>query len=195
LAKTLPRKLPLEVAKKTLKDGAADYALATGKTMGVEGLTETAQQALERLQAGLTMDDAEARDEYLQSFIGGAVLGGVLAPPGRYLERRGIQTAVDKREAEISAEEQRRQQLIADQEEARKGLGEADAPLLTAEEATMEGDLLGPASLIGEQAKIQREEAAAAEEAATTERAQELQTTYRAHHQCYGGPCSRYWHG
>jgi nitroreductase len=178
VGKDLTEEAALEVAKKTLKDGAADYALATGKTMGVEGLTETAQQALERLQAGLTMDDAEARDEYLQSFIGGAVLGGVLAPPGRYLERRGIQTAVDKREAEISAEEQRRQQLIADQEEARKGLGEADAPLLTAEEATMEGDLLGPASLIGEQAKIQREEAAAAEEAATAERAQELQTTY-----------------
>jgi hypothetical protein len=179
VGKDLTEEAALEVAKKTLKDGAADYALATGKTMGVEGLTETAQQALERLQAGLTMDDAEARDEYLQSFIGGAVLGGVLAPPGRYLERRGIQTAVDKREAEISAEEQRRQQLIADQEEARKGLGEADAPLLTAEEATMEGDLLGPASLIGEQAKIQREEAAAAEEATTAERAQELQTTYQ----------------
>jgi nitroreductase len=178
VGKDLTEEAALEVAKKTLKDGAADYALATGKTMGVEGLTETAQQALERLQAGLTMDDAEARDEYLQSFIGGAVLGGVLAPPGRYLERRGIQTAVDKREAEISAEEQRRQQLIADQEEARKGLGEADAPLLTAEEATMEGELLGPASLIGEQAKIQREEAAAAEEATTAERAQELQTTY-----------------
>jgi nitroreductase len=179
VGKDLTEEAALEVAKKTLKDGAADYALATGRTMGVEGLTETAQQALERLQAGLTMDDAEARDEYLQSFIGGAVLGGVLAPPGRYLERRGIQTAVEKREAEISAEEQRRQQLIADQEEARKVAEEAGAPLLTAEEATMEGDLLGPASLIGEQAKIQREEAAAAEEATTAERAQELQTTYQ----------------
>ena len=178
VGKDLTEEAALEVAKKTLKDGAADYALATGRTMGVEGLTETAQQALERLQAGLTMDDAEARDEYLQSFIGGAVLWGVLAPPGRYLERRGIQTAVDKREAEISAEEQRRQQLIADQEESRKVAEEAGAPLLTAEEATMQGELLGPASLIGEQAKIQREEAAAAEEATTAERAQELQTTY-----------------
>jgi nitroreductase len=173
VGKDLTEEAALEVAKKTLKDGAADYALATGKTMGVEGLTETAQQALERLQAGLTMDDAEARDEYLQSFIGGAVLGGVLAPPGRYLERRGIQTAVDKREAEISAEEQRRQQLIADQEEARKGLGEADAPLLTAEEATMEGDLLGPVSMLD-----QRREEVEAEKTATAERAQELQTTY-----------------
>jgi hypothetical protein len=128
VGKDLTEEAALEVAKKTLKDGAADYALATGRTMGVEGLTETAQQALERLQAGLTMDDAEARDEYLQSFIGGAVLGGVLAPPGRYLERRGIQTAVEKREAEISAEEQRRQQLIADQEESRKVAEEAGAP-------------------------------------------------------------------
>jgi nitroreductase len=179
VGKDLTEEAALEVAKKTLKDGAADYALTTGRTMGVEGLTETAQQALERLQAGLTMGDEAARDEYFQSFIGGAVLGGVLAPPGRYLERRGIQTAVEKREAEITAEERRLAEEAAAEEEIRKGLGEADAPLLTAEEATMQGDLLGPVSLIGEQAKIQREEAAAAEEAAKAERAQELQTTYQ----------------
>jgi GNAT superfamily N-acetyltransferase len=82
------------IASKNLKDVAADYTLATGKTMTVEGLTEAAQQSLERLQAGLTMTDQSARDEYLESFIGGAVLGGVLAPPGRYLERRAAQKEV-----------------------------------------------------------------------------------------------------
>ncbi len=174
VGKDLTEEAALEVAKKTLKDGAADYALATGRTMGVEGLTETAQQALERLQAGLTMSDEDARDEYFESFIGGAVLGGVLAPPGRYLERRGIQTAVEKREAEITAEEQRRQQLIADQEESRKVAEEAGAPLLTGEEATMQGDLLGPVSMLG-----QRQEEVEAEETAKAERAQELQTTYQ----------------
>jgi hypothetical protein len=40
------------------------------------------------------MTDEAARDEYLESFVGGAVLGGVLAPPGRYLERRAAQKEV-----------------------------------------------------------------------------------------------------
>ena len=165
--KDLTEEAALEVAKKTLKDGAADYALATGKTMGVEGLTETAQQALERMQAGRAMGDEAARDEYLESFIGGAVLGGVLAPPGRYLERRGIQADVEKREGEIAAEAQRI-------EESRKAAAEAGAPLLTEEEATMQGELLGPVSMLD-----QRRAEVEAEEAATAERAQELQTAYQ----------------
>jgi hypothetical protein len=91
VGKDLSEEAARRIASKNLKDVAADYALATGKTMTVEGLTEAAQQSLERLQAGLTMTDEAARDEYLESFIGGAVLGGVLAPPGRYLERRSAQ--------------------------------------------------------------------------------------------------------
>jgi GNAT superfamily N-acetyltransferase len=92
--KDLSEEAARRIASKNLKDVAADYALATGKTMTVEGLTEAVQQSLERLQAGLTMTDEAARDEYLESFIGGAVLGGVLAPPGRYLERRAAQKEV-----------------------------------------------------------------------------------------------------
>jgi DNA-binding protein H-NS len=94
VGKDLSEEAARRIASKNLKDVAADYALATGKTMTVEGLTEAAQQSLERLQAGLTMTDEGARDEYLESFIGGAVLGGVLAPPGRYLERRAAQKEV-----------------------------------------------------------------------------------------------------
>jgi hypothetical protein len=94
VGKDLSEEAARRIASKNLKDVAADYALATGKTMTVEGLTEAAQQSLERLQAGLTMTDEAARDEYLESFVGGAVLGGVLAPPGRYLERRAAQKEV-----------------------------------------------------------------------------------------------------
>jgi hypothetical protein len=94
VGKDLSEEAARRIASKNLKDVAADYALVTGKTMTVEGLTEAAQQSLERLQAGLTMTDEAARDEYLESFIGGAVLGGVLAPPGRYLERRAAQKEV-----------------------------------------------------------------------------------------------------
>lgn len=177
--KELTEEAAQKIASKALKDVGADYALATGRTMTVEGLTETAQQVLERMQAGLELGDQEARDEYFESFVGGAVLGGVLAPPGRYLERRGLIKEREQKEAARVDEERRLAEEAAAEEEIRKGLGEADAPLLTAEEATMQGELLGPVSLIGEQAKIQREEAAAAEEAAKAERAQELQTTYQ----------------
>jgi len=68
-----------------------DYALATGKVMGAEGLTEASQQVFERLQAGLSLTDEEARQEYFDNFIGGAVLGGAIAPVGRFAERSGIQ--------------------------------------------------------------------------------------------------------
>jgi hypothetical protein len=68
-----------------------DYALSTGKVMGAEGLTEASQQVFERLQAGLQLTDEEARQEYFDNFLGGAVLGGVLAPAGRFAERSGIQ--------------------------------------------------------------------------------------------------------
>lgn len=60
--------------------------------MGAEGITESAQQVLERMQAGLNLTDEKARDEYFQSLIGGAVLGGALSPAGRFVERSGERT-------------------------------------------------------------------------------------------------------
>ena len=76
-----------EVAKKNLLATAGSYAKATGKAAGVEGATEAAQQVLERLQAGLNIADEEARREYFESFVGGAVLGGAFAIPGKAFER------------------------------------------------------------------------------------------------------------
>lgn len=131
-----------QIANKSIKDAAADYALTTGKVMGVEGLTETSQQVLERMQAGLDLTDAEARDEYFESFVGGAVLGGVLAPPGRYLERRGIIAEEEKKEREAKAEAARAkkaEEMAAEQQEIAAG---AQAPLLSAEEA-VSGDVAG----------------------------------------------------
>jgi hypothetical protein len=72
-----------DLANEALKKTAADYLMATGKTMGVEGLTEASQQVFERMQAGLSITDPSARAEYWDNFIGGAVLGGILAPAGR----------------------------------------------------------------------------------------------------------------
>lgn len=79
---TLSGKEAQEVAKRGLLGSVA-------KTAGTEGLTEAGQQVLERLQAGLNITDKDARDEYFQSFLGGAILGGAIAVPGHAIERMG----------------------------------------------------------------------------------------------------------
>lgn len=107
---TIAKKIAEQGAKEVLKD----YALATGKAMGTEGLTEVGQQVLERMQAGLSLTDEKARDEYIDNLIGGVVLGGVLSPAGRYAERRGeakkeeaeaFKKAVEDRAKETAARE------------------------------------------------------------------------------------------
>ena len=103
------------IAQQSVKEVAKDYALATGKAMGTEGLTEVGQQALERLQASLSLTDEKARDEYLESLIGGAVLGGVLSPAGRYVER-GRQAK--KEEADTLAAAMKQREADAKQREA-----------------------------------------------------------------------------
>ena len=107
------------IAEQSLGRAAADYTAKTGMAMGREGLTETAQQVLERLQAGLSITDPEARKEYVDSFIGGAALAGAGAPIGRYTERSAAKTqaeqadaadkkALAKQNAEAQKEEQAR---------------------------------------------------------------------------------------
>jgi hypothetical protein len=107
-----------KIAEQGIKETLKDYGAATVKTMGVEGITEAGQQVLERLQAGLNLTDEKARDEYLESFIGGAVLGGALAPVGRRIER-GSEAGAQQKEAALekraAAEEaQRAAKLAAD---------------------------------------------------------------------------------
>lgn len=112
------------IAKQTLGRAAADYAAKTGVAMGREGLTETAQQVLERVQAGLDIADPEARKEYIDSFIGGAALAGVGAPAGRYIERSAAKTQAGEaqqariREKRIADEAVAKEEAAA--EEARK---------------------------------------------------------------------------
>jgi hypothetical protein len=89
-----------DLAKEGIKKTAADYLMATGKTMGTEGLTEAGQQVFERMQAGLNLTDPAARAEYFDNFLGGAVLGGILAPAGRYVERGQEQGQFDKNQRE-----------------------------------------------------------------------------------------------
>lgn len=76
-----------EVAKKGIAATAGEYALSGAKIAGIEGGTEAAQQFFERLQAGLNISDEEARKEYFESFVGGAVLGGTIGVGGRAFDK------------------------------------------------------------------------------------------------------------
>lgn len=100
-----------ELAKKIAEQGmlrtTAAYGAGSAKLAGIEGATEVGQQFLERLQAGLNISDQQARDEYFDSFIGGAVLGGTLAVPGTYLER-----GATVRQGSQMEQEQRRQAML-----------------------------------------------------------------------------------
>ena len=91
------------IASQTLGKAAMDYTAKTGLAMGREGLTETVQQVLERVQAGLAIDDPEARKEYIDSFIGGSVLAGAGAPIGRAFERSGAKAQVREADAQEQA--------------------------------------------------------------------------------------------
>jgi len=122
--KEVPEAVAKKIAEQGLKDTLKDYGASTVKTMSVEGLTETGQQVLERMQAGLNLTDPKARDEYLESFIGGAVLGGAIAPVGRRFER-GSEASAQDREALVAkraaaAEQQKIAGEAAAKEEAFK---------------------------------------------------------------------------
>ena len=122
----LAPKAAADAAKEGLRKVAADYTLSTGKAMTAEGLTEAGQQVFERLQAGLSLTDPEARKEYLDNFIGGAVLGGVVAPAGRYMERGREQAQVEQTqqaEAAQAATVQQQQEATAAQQ---KQIADAD---------------------------------------------------------------------
>lgn len=108
------------IAKQTLGRAAADYAAKTGVAMGREGLTETAQQVMERVQAGLEIADPEARKEYIDSFIGGAALAGVGAPAGRYIERSAAKTQAGEAQQARIREQRTADEAVAKEEAAAK---------------------------------------------------------------------------
>jgi hypothetical protein len=118
-------KVAANYAKEALKKTAADYALSTGKTMSIEGLTEAGQQVFERMQAGLSINDPAARQEYFDNFVGGAVLGGVIAPVGRRVERGQEQGRFDAQQREVqrtqaAADAQAKAQVAAEKEAYRQ---------------------------------------------------------------------------
>lgn len=127
-----------QIAKQSAKQIAAEYAKATGRAMTAEGLTEAMQQALERAQADISVTSPEAREEYLKSFFGGALLGGVLAPAGQFVDR----SSAVKQSKEMAAQDRAaKEQAAAAEQQARTAQAAADEPL-------------GPTRQIGNQMQI-----------------------------------------
>lgn len=93
------------------------YGPSVLKTSAAEGVTEAGQAVLERAQAGLNITDPEARKEYFDNFIGGAVLGGTLAVPGRFIERGQAQ---EKFASEAQAKKEGEAKVAAEAEAARR---------------------------------------------------------------------------
>ena len=79
----------IQIGNKEAAGVISRFVMPAFKAAGYEGATEAAQAVLERLQAGLDITNPEARQEYFDNFLGGAVLGGVLAVPGAALEGVG----------------------------------------------------------------------------------------------------------
>ena len=94
-----------QVAKKGIAATAGEYALSGVKIAGIEGGTEAAQQFFERLQAGLNIADEEARKEYFENFIGGAVLGSTIGVGGRAYEKAFPRKAAQADEPNVTLQE------------------------------------------------------------------------------------------
>ena len=92
-----------KLAQRSLLEKAGSVALQTGKTMGAEGLNEAGQQVFERLQAGLNISNEDARKEYYDNFLGGAILGGALGGVGHLTEtKRVVPNAPDQTKQEVT---------------------------------------------------------------------------------------------
>lgn len=162
-----------EIAQQGFKRTLADYAATGARTAGIEGVTETGQQFIERLQAGLKIADADARREYVDSFIGGAVLGGAISPVGRYFERGSEQaraeTKIKQEVARRRAEEERGKAEAAELADRQRRAEEAGVPLFAADQRALD---LAEAAVTGPQMQ------APAPVVDRTQETQELQQDY-----------------
>ena len=75
-----------QIIQKSIIKQAGDKLVDTGKGIIVEGSTEAGQQFIERLQAGLSINNPEAMQEYSDSFFGGAILAGGMGISGNVIE-------------------------------------------------------------------------------------------------------------
>jgi len=115
VGKEISEKTAKEMVEQGIRKTAGQYIAGGVKVAGIEGATEAGQDWFDRLQAGLSLTSPQAREQYLDSFVGGAALGGVFSPfnvTGKRAEARDvIQKAEDKRTEEAFKKQQEEQAL------------------------------------------------------------------------------------
>jgi hypothetical protein len=124
-----------DAAEKGTIQFVGGVAKGVGKGVAFEVPQEIGQQALERWQAGLSLSDEEARDEYGQAAIGALVLGGGLGGiSGGIAARRAAQPEAEVTE-EVTTEEAapagERPDVFAFQKTVTDRLTEAGGPQLS----------------------------------------------------------------
>lgn len=122
VGKEITEQEALNMMKQGTLRTAGQYIAGGAKIGGIEGATEAGQQFFERLQAGLNINDAQARKEYLDNFIGGAALGVVASPFGVHGTRSDAQKVIQQAqavrdvEAQKAAQEQEAQAAFQEQQ-------------------------------------------------------------------------------
>jgi len=105
----LTKEESLNAARKLAQASAAGVIKAGGvktlQTAGIEGLTEAGQVVFERMQAGLDLMDEQARNEYIDNFVGGATLGGLFGAGSRIGAQSRAKAEVAQEEQRIAAEQ------------------------------------------------------------------------------------------
>ena len=143
--KKITPEMAKQIAEQSLTKTIGAYGVQAGKTGGIEGLTEAGQQVLERLQAGLSITNDKAREEYFDSFIGGALLGGTLAVPGTALRRGEIKSEGARLQREQDAKLAQEQQAAAQEAQLTQQAEQEQKDLQAQQLKT--GDLFGEAAL------------------------------------------------
>lgn len=123
VGKQLTEQEALNIMKQGTLRTAGQYIAGGTKIAGIEGATEAGQQFFERLQAGLNLNDAQARQEYLDNFIGGAALGAVASPFGVHGTRADAQKVIQEKQAERDVAAQK----AAQEQEAQTAFQEQQA--------------------------------------------------------------------
>ena len=171
VGKQLTEQEALNIMKQGTLRTAGQYIAGGTKIAGIEGATEAGQQFFERLQAGLNLNDAQARQEYLDNFIGGAALGAVASPFGVHGTRADAQKVIQEKQAERDVAAQK----AAQEQEAQTAFQEQQAKTgqITGEQAPIEtiknkgiipgavNELLDIPSTLTAAERMQQEDAAA----------------------------------
>lgn len=112
-----------------------------GKGIAFEVPQEIAQQMLERAQAGLSLTDQDARNEYYEAGAGAVLLGAPLGGMGKYFENRGkikeaeeIQARRDIEREIAKAKDREAATAVKDAEKEAAKVGEKEAKKKTAAE-------------------------------------------------------------